>query len=54
MVFGGLWQEAQAAGQALGEEVTRFWNQLARADREQRLARLCWLRCGWPEALNRR
>jgi ubiquinone/menaquinone biosynthesis C-methylase UbiE len=37
MVFGGLLQEAQAAGQVSGKEVTRFWNELAQADREQRL-----------------
>jgi ubiquinone/menaquinone biosynthesis C-methylase UbiE len=37
MVFGGLLQEAQAAGEVSSEEVTRFWNELAQADREQRL-----------------
>ena len=37
MVFGGLLQDAQAADEVSGEEVTRFWNELARADREQRL-----------------
>ena len=37
MVFGGLLQEAQAAGQVEPSEVTRFWNELAQADREQRL-----------------
>ncbi len=37
MVFGGLLQEAQAAGEVSGEEMTRFWNELSQADREQRL-----------------
>jgi ubiquinone/menaquinone biosynthesis C-methylase UbiE len=37
MVFGGLLQEAQEAGQVEASEVTRFWNELAQADREQRL-----------------
>jgi ubiquinone/menaquinone biosynthesis C-methylase UbiE len=37
MVFGGLLQEAQVEGKVSGEEVTRFWNELAQADREQRL-----------------
>jgi hypothetical protein len=37
MVFGGLLQEAQAAGLVEVSEVTRFWNELAQADREQRL-----------------
>jgi ubiquinone/menaquinone biosynthesis C-methylase UbiE len=37
MVFGGLLQEAQAAGLVEASEVTRFWNELAQADREQRL-----------------
>ncbi len=37
IVFGGLLQEAQAAGGVSSEEVTRFWNELAQADREQRL-----------------
>jgi ubiquinone/menaquinone biosynthesis C-methylase UbiE len=37
MVFGGLLQEAQEAGEVASEEVTRFWNELAQADREQRL-----------------
>ncbi len=37
MAFGGLLQDAQAAGKVSGEEVTRFWNLLEQADREQRL-----------------
>ena len=37
MVFSGLLQEAQTAGQVSVEEVTRFWSELAQADREQRL-----------------
>ncbi len=37
MVFGGLLQEAQAAGKVEGSELTRFWNELAQADRKQRL-----------------
>jgi ubiquinone/menaquinone biosynthesis C-methylase UbiE len=37
MAFAGLLQEALAADQISGEEVARFWNELAQADREQRL-----------------
>ena len=37
MALGGLLQEAQAAGQVEGSEVTRFWEELSQADREQRL-----------------
>jgi ubiquinone/menaquinone biosynthesis C-methylase UbiE len=37
MVFGGLLQEAQEASQVEDSEVTRFWNELAKADREQHL-----------------
>jgi ubiquinone/menaquinone biosynthesis C-methylase UbiE len=37
MVFGGLLQEAQTAGEVEGSELTRFWNELAQADREQHL-----------------
>jgi len=37
MVFGGLLQEAQAAGQVEASEVTRFWSELSQANREQRL-----------------
>jgi ubiquinone/menaquinone biosynthesis C-methylase UbiE len=37
MALGGLLQAGQAAGQVSEEEVTRFWDELAQADREQRL-----------------
>jgi ubiquinone/menaquinone biosynthesis C-methylase UbiE len=37
MVFGGLLQEAQAAGKVSGEEVTRFWDELSQADQKLRL-----------------
>jgi ubiquinone/menaquinone biosynthesis C-methylase UbiE len=35
MALGGLLQAGQAAGQVSEEEVTRFWDELAQADREQ-------------------
>ncbi|TME06508.1 MAG: methyltransferase domain-containing protein [Chloroflexi bacterium] len=37
MVFGGLLQDAQAAGKVSAEELTRFWDLLEQADRQQRL-----------------
>ena len=37
MVFDGLLQDAQAAGKVSGEELTRFWDLLEQADRQQRL-----------------
>ncbi len=37
MVFGGLLKEAQTEGQVSAEEMTRFWSELERADREQHL-----------------
>ena len=37
MAFAGLLQEALTDGQVEASEVTRFWNELAQAEREQRL-----------------
>jgi ubiquinone/menaquinone biosynthesis C-methylase UbiE len=36
MALGGLLQDAQATGEVSGEEVTRFWDLLEQADRQQR------------------
>jgi hypothetical protein len=37
MALGGLLQAGQAAGQVSEEEVKRFWDELAQADREQHM-----------------